>query len=69
MLPGLSHRKRCSPRAETVHTLGLDSSYLVFQNWYAGMMYGIYSYLVTSYNMGRTRVVFSHKIKIKHISS
>jgi len=46
MLPGFSHRKLCSPRAKTVRTVGLDSSYLVFHNWYVGMMYCIYSYLV-----------------------
>jgi len=41
MLPGFSHRNLC-----TVRTVGLDSSYVVFHNWYVGMMYGIYSYLV-----------------------
>ena len=46
MLPGFSHRKLCSPRAKTVRTVGLDSSHLVFHNWYVGMMYCIYSYLV-----------------------
>ena len=92
MLPGFSHRKRCSPRAETVHTVGLDSSYLDFHNWYVGMMYSIYTYLVFHITIwieyalyflinerylqlrgfhiafvDRTRVVFSHKRKIKHI--
>jgi len=45
-LPGFSHCKWSCPPAETVRTVGLYSSYLVFHNWYVGMMYGMYSYLV-----------------------